>query len=243
MKVWHFSFILLVCIFYSCGSEDVTLDEVDFGYDYVPVLPVGDIREYEIDLTVFANDGLDVTQQIYYQQEEITESEGKSGERASFRKQISTSQTGRAPWNPTEQQLIETNELQVIQNTEYDRLVVLSFPILSDKIWDGLALFGGEPMRNFKGEDINFYKNWEFRILETDGTFEDFNNVITVQHADYENDLEKRYVIEKYADNIGLVYREQIILDTQCISDCIGMTWTEKAHNGIILKQKLIKLN
>jgi hypothetical protein len=67
--------------------------------------------------------------------------------------------------------------------------------------------------------------------------------VVTVQNADSENLIELRLAHEKYARGVGLVYRELWILDTQCIEDCIGMTWEQKAEKGFILKQTLIDHN
>lgn len=52
---------------------------------------------------------------------------------------------------------------------------------------------------------------------------------------------EKRYTLEKYAKNIGLVYREVKILDTQQLD--ANKAWEIKAQKGYILKQTVVNFN
>ncbi|MEL6865958.1 MAG: hypothetical protein AAFP19_16145, partial [Bacteroidota bacterium] len=67
-----------------------------------------------------------------------------------------------------------------------------------------------------------------------------FDSVATIYQADNENAIELRYSIEKYARNIGLVYREMRILDTQAIVDD---PWEEKAQKGFIIRQQITRHN
>jgi len=76
-----------------------------------------------------------------------------------------------------------------------------------------------------------------------------FDDVLTVQLADSDSEIEYRYGIEKYARGVGLVYRELWILDTQCKGccnapdgtipvECTILPWEERADEGFIMIQK-----
>jgi hypothetical protein len=67
--------------------------------------------------------------------------------------------------------------------------------------------------------------------------------VLTVREADSENLIELRRSRVKYAKGIGLVYRELWVLDTQCIEQCDGKPWEEKAEKGFILSQTITAHN
>ena len=69
------------------------------------------------------------------------------------------------------------------------------------------------------------------------------NNPSQRIYSNSENVIELRFAKEQYAKNIGLIAKEYLILDTQCIEDCIGMTWEEKAEQGFILRMKMIDYN
>ena len=94
------------------------------------------------------------------------------------------------------------------------------------------------------GESIDYFKNWESVIVEDSGnklideTMVD--NVLIISLADYENRLELRFGQEVYAEDIGLIYRELRILDSQCFNDCDNISWDEKAEKGHIFIQKAI---
>ena len=69
-----------------------------------------------------------------------------------------------------------------------------------------------------------------------------------VEGADYENLLNRRLAIEGYAKNIGLVYRELEVFETQCqlccngdTGACLDLPWREKAEGGFIIKQWLVQ--
>ncbi|MBK9490095.1 MAG: hypothetical protein IPO07_15970 [Haliscomenobacter sp.] len=44
---------------------------------------------------------------------------------------------------------------------------------------------------------------------------------------------------ERYAADVGLVYRELSVLNTQCLM-CQGQAWEKKAQSGFILKMRRI---
>lgn len=130
-------------------------------------------------------------------------------------------------------------------NEDNKSIISLVFPPALNTRWDGLALFDASDYTvEILNEPIRKYKDWtDFRIIETDGTFElmgtTYDQVITVLQVDTENAIERRYAIERYAPDIGLIYREEMILDTQNISSA---PWEEKAERGYIMRQFLVGL-
>lgn len=76
------------------------------------------------------------------------------------------------------------------------------------------------------------------------------DSVITVQLVDFDDNLiEKRYSIERYAEDIGLVEKVEWILNTQCRimggdpTKCQTLEWTDKAEAGYIMHKKIISWN
>ena len=240
----YLGFLVLFFTICSCTNGVVTeLQEVDLGYSYFPLLEVGDSREYELEVKVYSNEGKNIVNQKYFQKEEVVESEGIMGIQGSYRKDIYTRDNGSFPWEYSHSQLVEMNAIQVIVHDRNDRIIHMNFPTELGKKWDGLNFVDENITKEFAGESIQFYKNWDFEITQMKGTHEGYHDLIEIRQADSENAVERRMSYEMYAEGVGLVYKNQMILDTQCLDECNRMSWEEKAHNGIILTQNLIKVN
>jgi hypothetical protein len=95
------------------------------------------------------------------------------------------------------------------------------------------------------------YKDWgNFKVLSLDEpefiAGVNYDSVLTIQRVEKINNIERRYSLEKYAKNIGLISRQDSILDTQCggnIATCINTPWALKAEKGFILNMQLIETN
>ena len=237
-------FILLLIILVSCSSNDFDSDNRDnMGYEYFPLLEVGDLKEYRIEKTTYSNDGNIVLSESFMQREEVVISEGGFGHIAKYQIDISQRENENEEWVFSHSRTVDLNPLQAIVHELDERIIHLSFPISKGKEWDGLVFVDQDQLKDFGGENIEFYKNWEFKITQIEAHFEVFKDIVIVQQANTENDLERRLSKEYYAKNIGLVYKEQMILDTQCTLNCEGMNWTEKAQKGFILKMSLTEYN
>jgi hypothetical protein len=229
---------------FSCsGDESIIIEEPDIGYDYYPLLSQGDFREYQIELVFYSNQGKNKEIRNYFQLESVVESTGDQGNTASYRLDISKRNNENEGWEYSHSKIVEYNSLQAVEREFDERLVQLTFPIEVEKKWDGLVLMDATKPRMIAGESLLFYKDWEFKIMEKGLVEGNFDDLLTVQQANSENAVERRYSVEKYARGIGLVYKEQMILDTQCLEECQNMSWNEKAHKGWILSKKLIRYN
>jgi hypothetical protein len=76
----------------------------------------------------------------------------------------------------------------------------------------------------------------------------DFDSVATVEQANSENLIEQRWSMERYAKGVGLIYREQQLVDSYCkyLGDnapCVNKSWPEKAGRGYKLTQRIISWN
>ena len=137
---------------------------------------------------------------------------------------------------------LSTNE---VLRTE-DNLKFIKFPrfFSEQTTWDGNVYCDQSLIIEVAGERMGlFSKKWNYEILsfgkaEKIGT-KDFTDVLTVlAQSDTRILTEKRYNLEKYAKGIGLVYKEQHILDTQKLDATI--TWEKKAEKGYIVKQTIL---
>ena len=52
-----------------------------------------------------------------------------------------------------------------------------------------------------------------------------------------------QYFFCEQRKNVGLIFKEMKILDTQCIIDCEGQPWEQKAEKGFILRMEIISHN
>ena len=127
-----------------------------------------------------------------------------------------------------------------------DNLKFVKMPrFLNEKTtWDGNVYCDQSLIIEVAGERIGlFSKKWNYEVLtigkpEKVGT-KDFTDVITIRaQSDTRILTEKRYNLEKYAKGVGLVYKEQHILDTQKLDASIA--WEKKAEKGFIVKQTLV---
>lgn len=236
--------ILVYVIFalISCVAESESNTIFDAGYDYFPLADEGTTFTYDIELTTFSNSGMDVEKSIFVQREDVIESSALSNSKSTYKTEVWQSRSGSDPWNYISVNTTELNELQGIQSVDSDRIIKMVFPIEIEREWDGLGLIGETHPINITGEQIDFYKNWNFKILGFESN-EQYSDILVIQQADYDNGLERRYSIEKYAKNVGLIYAEQMILDTQCRSECQNLEWEAKAHNGIIMTKSLSSIN
>ena len=131
------------------------------------------------------------------------------------------------------------------------RFVSISFPLFKGKEWDGLVYIRKDTTISIPGGTIDMYKDWgNFKVLSLDEpefiAGINYDSVLTIQRVEKINNIERRYSLEKYAKNIGLISRQDSILDTQCggnIATCINTPWALKAEKGFILNMQLIETN
>lgn len=156
-----------------------------------------------------------------------------------------------SPWQLAEVWAIQIEGSFAYRIENNQRYINLSFPLKMNRQWDGIPYIRRDTVISIPGGSIDIYKDWDaFEIIELDGSYtyngQSFDSVLTVLQVDKINNIERRYSLERYAKNYGLIYKEQLILDTQCnenIANCIGIPWEQKAEKGYILNMTFLASN
>jgi len=119
----------------------------------------------------------------------------------------------------------ETNVVVNENNTPFTKLV---FPVLEQKRWDGNAF-------NTKEEELYTYEDTYQPLILNDM---DFNSTLKViQEYNPDSIVMRDQRSEIYAENVGLIYKESIILYYCTENECLGKQIIEQ---GIDYRQELI---
>lgn len=259
----HLHSILLfifALLFFACNPNIDYVKPVT--YDYYPLIG-GKYKIYKIDSTVYDEYNCAVFN-TSYQIKEISRETDFDGEgdlihliERYIRKDSLSSWKLQSIWS----EKIENNQLQRIENNQ--RFIKMVFPIKQNIEWDGIVYIRRDTSLAIRGGSINVYKDWdEFKYTKVASSFIDtstsspkiYPEAVEIIQADKENKIEKRFAKEVYAKDIGLVYKEMWILNTQCLDSfctpgsgnlslCDGVSWKDKAEKGYILVQSLIEHN
>jgi len=229
-----------IFFFYSCGSTLDSYQNSDTGAEYFP-LEIGNTWIYSVDSIVYDLDGTVVDTIHDIVKEKITNTFTDEEGIKTFVLERSSQKD--ADWVVRDIWSASLNKTQAIRTEDNLRFIKMSFPVNKNKSWDGNAYIDTQnQIVKIAGESIKMYEQWYYRYLDIDieETIGEntYDNVVVVQQVDKETKLEKRYSEEKYAKNIGLVYKKMIILNTQNNNETVP--WAQKAEEGFILEQKLI---
>lgn len=254
-----FSFVLL----FSCKKKEPTQNlSIVLGENYYP-LEVGKYIVYELDTIVwFQQQGTDCIfdkdTSHSFLKEEITKTYDDDEGNTNFvleryvRFDLNEEWTIKDVWNITK------SDAKIERVEENLRFIKLVFPVKDGIRWNGNAFVDSNISSSFNGNAIDFYDHWDrdYQYLNVDVPEQigdlNFDSLATIVQTDNEisQQYNYRYSVEKYARNIGLVYKEMRILDTQCCSfhpdtlqPCLDLPWDERAERGIKLVQKVIEYN
>ncbi|MCS6929309.1 MAG: hypothetical protein NZM43_07435 [Saprospiraceae bacterium] len=142
---------------------------------------------------------------------------------------------------------------QAIRQEENLRFLRLVFPLMPRMRWDGNRWIDPTTEVIVAGERLRPFSRWQYRADSIDvgsqvGPFR-FDSVVVVTEVDYTNAIERRFSRAWYARHVGLIRREQWILDSQYCNqvpppaDCLTRPWELKGQKGYILRQTLVRYN
>lgn len=157
------------------------------------------------------------------------------------------------PWILTSIGTASRSAGQAIRTENNLRFLKLVFPMDRRSEWDGNIWIDQNREIEIAGERIRPFTNWHYEVDSIDipahiDAFA-FDSTLLVTEADDINIIERRYSRVRYAKNIGMVWREQWILDSQYCNqipppaDCETKPWEEKAEKGYILRQSILEFN
>ena len=243
MKIKSIFFILTV-IFSAC-TVDMDMPEEDILTSPFFPIEIGKKNEYQITHFTYSTQNNRVDTNIYFLKEVIQDTyKNGLGENISIIDRFTKQNLSDSSWEYLNSSSVTISQNQAIRTDGNFRFVKLQLPIEKEKEWDGNQFFDDKILIDISGQSIQYYLNWTSKYIGIDEQVDimgtRYKNVTTVQIADYENRLELRKGIERYAPNIGLIYSEIRVLDTQCFSNCENVSWEEKAEKGEIIIQQIL---
>ncbi|MDX1943243.1 MAG: hypothetical protein SFU99_21945 [Saprospiraceae bacterium] len=237
MKYSLFVMLIMFLALVACTEEKAI--GPDLGYDFYP-LQVGKYWIYQVDSIIYDDEGLKVDTVHLFFREEITDWRlNNIGDTAFVAERFESYDS--VNWQIKEVFSLERTRTQALRNENNLRFIKLIFPINRNERWDGNRFFDSSIEIPVAGENIQPFLYWEYRYTNVE------KGIVTVQLADYEENVNIRQAEEKYAEGIGLTERTWVILSTQCggngTLDCGDLPWAEKAERGFIIHQRLVAHN
>jgi len=243
-----------VLLVYSCNKRETEPLDLDWGYEYYP-LQVGQIREFAVDSIIFdpAASGTQIDTNSWFIKESVTDTFPGQDGLTWYRIERVQRQSDGEPWQIGKVYAAARSKQQAYRTEENLRFIVMTFPLQANETWNGNAFFSNTTSVEVAGEQLKMFKDWgDSRTVSLAEPFEvgelSFENVCSIQLVNSENLVEYRQAKEHYAKDIGLVYRELHILDTQCevccnfdYAVCPTINWGQKAEKGFILRQRLLR--
>lgn len=157
------------------------------------------------------------------------------------------------PWRLKSINTAARTATQAIRTEDNFRFLKLVFPLSRRSVWDGNIWIDKNREIEIAGERMRPFINWRYEVDSIDvqamaGPFV-FDSTLLVTEADDTNIIERRLSRVRYAKNVGMVWREQWILDSQYCNqvpppaDCETRPWELKAEKGYILRQEILEFN
>lgn len=258
----HRSFIFLTILlgmFWSACSKQPEQPFIPINladqHNYYP-LSVGKYVEYTVDSVLYdfgSAGGISRDSTRTWVREEITDTFSDNAGRLLFRIERFERNNDSLPWQLKQVLSAGQSNSQAIRTENNLRFLKLVFPFYRNTRWDGNLWIDPYVEIEVAGERIRPFANWQYNVDALDipaqiGSFS-FDSILVVTEVDQTNAIERRLSRSTYAKHIGLVHREQWILDSQYCNqipapaDCQTKPWTEKAETGYILRQVLTGYN
>ena len=247
-----------ILLFAACGerqTETFVPDDPAAFYSYYP-LEIGKFTEYRVDSIVydFAVGGSTMRDSsLTYVREVLADTLRDNTGALQYSIERYERNNTSAAWNLKAIWTCALNDIGAIRTENNQRFLKLIFPLDRRSAWDGNLYIDTNQEIEIAGERMRPFQNWFYEVDSIDvsanvGTFA-FDSTLLVTEVNETNAIERRLSRVRYARNIGLVWREQWILDSQYCNqtpppaDCNTKPWTEKAERGYILRQTLIGFN
>lgn len=233
---------VITVLFSSCKEESIAPVDVVIDTGLYP-LAIGNTWIYQTDSIIFNKQLNSVDTLSGFVREKIIEEYLATGEVNTYVIERAFRRGTDSPWTTTDIFNATFIDNKATRSEENLRFVKLLFPVEVGQKWDGNQFFDESIKVNIGGEQIEVYKNWESKVTHIDSTVVigniEYANSTVVILADSENSIEKRFVEEIYAKDVGLISREMIILDTQNSDSTKPII--DRAEEGFVLSQSLIE--
>lgn len=228
---------MTVVMLASCSESTFEEGNNDRGYDYQP-LALGSEWVYQIDSTMYADEGATVYESSGFLKEALTATidEDHYVLTQSYRKDSD------APWVITDVHSVQLTSDQFYRTEFNRRFAKLVFPVRDGRSWDGNASFDDRVEVDVFGSLLRIYEGWDYDMTAVDGAVtvldKTYDDVIEVLHIDREDNITRSYSKEQYARGVGMISSSHTYLETQRTQSTAP--WTEKADKGLIIEKRLV---
>ncbi len=232
MKKLLFIFIPIAFLI-SCTKKKIPSSDTLLGLNYYPTTQ-GKYVIYDVDSTVYIDLPLSSINTKYRIKEKIadsfTDNEGKPAIRLEryIKKYSATKPYDSIPWTIKEVWMLNADKTSIQLMESNVRFTKLIFPIQEKKTWNGNS-------KNTIGEWVYSY-DYIDKTETINGIL--LEKVLMVKQFDLRTLISYQYYIEKYAKNIGLVYRE--IKDIYSNTVVANVPVEGRIEKGVVYKQTLI---
>jgi hypothetical protein len=248
---------ILATFFCACGERqtaqlpDVAADQ----YAYFP-LAIGQYVVYQVDSIVydFAPSGGTVRDSSRtFVREMVADTLRDQTGQLLYLLECHERYSAGEPWALRRVETAARSASQAIRHENNFRFLRLIFPMDRRSEWDGNVWIDDTREIEIAGERMRPFANWVYEVDSIDvaasvGAFA-FDSTLLVTEVDDTNIIERRLSRARYAKHVGLVWREQWILDSQYCNqtpppaDCETRPWEWKAEKGYILRQTVLEFN
>ena len=227
----HFpAWFLIILLFASCKKEDAKFTSASIN-DYFP-LQTGKTVTYDLDSTIFTNFGQTESIKHYQAQYRVDEATTDNLGRTGFNIHRYLRSDSTQPWTIDNvfTAIVTNKSLEYIEDNL--RFVKLMLPIKDGFSWDGNSYLAFDPYRSYAFANPAFMQGWNYTYSDVekpltigDSTFENTISVFEVSDSTGDPKIagtdyaEKTYSIEKYAKNIGLIYKDFIHWEYQAVDN------------------------
>jgi len=236
--------ILCSLAFSACEEKTIVLTDAEAGYQYYPV-EKDKYWIYRVDSTIVSTQGAIKPNSASFIKEEIADSFINSQGDTAFIIQRSIASSLAGPYQFTDRWTIEKTRATLTRIEENLQFVRILFPVMLGDSWDGNK-FDQKTKVIVGQEKMEPYLEWEYRVSSKNTNITlnriEYSEVLEIQEADYETDIERRLSTAYYAENIGLIFREMLITDAQN-PQTLGQPWKDRAEAGFWMTQTLIEHN
>lgn len=255
MQTRYITFALVLLFFAGCVKDKIETPVKDNTIEYFPLV-TGQYIDYAIDSIVFDDvSGGNIKDTVSYQIRELVSGfEISLAGDTIFYLHRSRRTNPDDNWQLTDVWTSGRSSSEATRTEENLKFQKLTFPLRDRRKWSSTSYIPTSTTVLVGTETIEPYQDWESEVLDIDvadqvGVFSfGTGQVMHVLQSDIDDGSSRRFMLEKYVRNIGLVSRNDTILDSRCLAlgsfeECIGKPWVEHAGKGYILSQVMIGHN
>lgn len=226
----YFTALSLILLIVSCKKDDADFTSASIN-DYFPLQP-GKILTYDLDSTIFTNFGQTLTVRHYQAQYRVDAATMDNLGRNAFNIQryIRSDSTQNWAIDNVFTAIPTAKSLEYVEDNL--RFLKLMLPVKEGFSWSGNSYLAYDPYRSYGFANPAFMEGWNYTYTEVnkpltigDSTFANTISVFEVSDSIGDPKIqntayaEKTYSIEKYAKNVGLVYKDFIHWEYQPVDN------------------------